>query len=124
MRPRLLEWQREGYPQFHRHKGNLLLHIVAVPTFIGATLATVGTLVSGHGVGALISMVLMAIAFGVQGAGHGREATRSIPFDGPSDAITRIFAEQFVTFPWFVLSGGWWRALTLAGQGRDGSERS
>jgi hypothetical protein len=28
--------------------------------------------------------------------------------------VTRIFAEQFITFPRFVLSGGWSRAYRAA----------
>ena len=29
-------------------------------------------------------------------------------------ALSRIFLEQWVTFPRFVFSGGWWRALRQA----------
>jgi hypothetical protein len=114
MRPNLLQWQREGYPQFHGHKGNLLLHIFAVPAFVASTLSFVVSLVSLQIVGAVVSAVAMAVTFGIQGAGHKREATPAIPFDGPGDAISRIFAEQFITFPWFVLSGGWSRAFRKA----------
>jgi len=34
---------------------------------------------------------------------------------GAVNALTRIFAEQFITFPRFVLSGGWGRAYRAAG---------
>jgi hypothetical protein len=47
----------------------------------------------------------------LQGIGHKREAAPPIAFEGPIDVVTRIFVEQFVTFPRFVLTGGWWRAL-------------
>lgn len=114
MRPRLLSWQWEGYPSFHKDRGNLLIHIVAVPSFIasaaalGLSLATMRWCASGA---ALLGLV---VAFLVQGIGHGREANPSIPFDGPIDAATRILAEQFVTFPRFVLTGGWGAALRSA----------
>jgi hypothetical protein len=35
---------------------------------------------------------------------------KPVPFRGPLDVLVRIFAEQFVTFPRFVLTGGLARA--------------
>ena len=47
-----------------------------------------------------------------------------IPFRGPIDVGSRIFVEQWVTFPRFVLSGGLaqaWRAATSGeGVSREG----
>jgi hypothetical protein len=43
------------------------------------------------------------------------EANPAVPFSGPGNALSRIFGEQFVTFPRFVLSGGWARALRASG---------
>jgi hypothetical protein len=54
------------------------------------------------------------LSFAVQGYGHGRERTPSIPFAGPANAFGRIFLEQWFTFPRFVLTGGWRRSLSLA----------
>jgi hypothetical protein len=53
----------------------------------------------------------MGVAFGAQGFGHGREKNPAIPFDGASDALSRIFVEQLITFWRYVLSGEWWGAL-------------
>ena len=114
MRPSLLRWQLEGYPEFHRTRMNLWLHIVFVPAFIGSTLSLLVGLATLSPVRAVTALVGMAIAFAVQGFGHKREPTPAIPFAGAGDAVTRIFAEQFVTFPRFVLSGGWARALRAA----------
>jgi hypothetical protein len=54
-----------------------------------------------------------AISMIVQGRGHAREATQP-KLGGPLNVLARIFAEQFVTFPRFVLGGGWLRAWRAA----------
>lgn len=112
MRPNLLRWQREGYPEFHRDRTNLWLHIFAVPAFIASTVSLVTNMCMMQWLVAGGSALGMGIAFAVQGIGHKREASPPIPFEGPSDAVTRIFVEQFVTFPWFVLTGRWRGALS------------
>jgi hypothetical protein len=118
MRPELLKWQREGYPRFHRHRGNLVLHLFAVPAFVIATLCFVASVLTLHFLVTPLALAAMAAAFAIQGAGHAREENPSIPFDGPADTVSRIFAEQFVTFPWFVLSGEWTRAYRGAPEPR------
>jgi uncharacterized membrane protein YGL010W len=107
MRPGLLQWQLDGYPEFHRGRANLLIHVVAVPAFIASVVALVANLVMTHWVNAGVSFGVTVVAFAVQGVGHKREATPPIPFSGPGDAVTRILAEQFITFPRFLFSGGW-----------------
>jgi len=52
----------------------------------------------------------MAGAMAMQGAGHRRETVPPAPFQGPRDVLTRIFAEQWITFPRFVSSGAFARA--------------
>ena len=44
-----------------------------------------------------------------------RERETPVPFDGAVDFVSRFVAEQWVTFPRFVLSGGWYRNLTGRG---------
>jgi len=114
MRPNLLSWQYEGYPEFHRSRANLLLHIVAVPAFVISFLALVLGAVALHWPQMAAGLVGMVVSFAVQGVGHQREQTPSIPFAGPGDAVSRILIEQFVTFPRFVGSGGFGRALKAA----------
>jgi len=111
MRPNLLRWQYDAYHDYHADRVNLLIHIVAVPAFV----ACLGWLVAGvvalrwtHAVTALVGA---SVAFAVQGIGHTREASPSIPFDGAADAGSRILAEQLITFPRFVLGGGFAAAL-------------
>ena len=40
-----------------------------------------------------------------QGRGHRLEGQKPVPFRSPVDAVVRILAEQYITFPRFVLSG-------------------
>lgn len=108
----ILAWQWSSYDRNHRDRGNLLLHFVAVPAFVGAALALATCLLRGFWFAAALAFLLMLVAFAVQGIGHKREAEAPIPFDGPGDFLARVFAEQFITFPRFVLSGGWMRQLS------------
>jgi hypothetical protein len=111
VRSRLLTWQWSDYAAKHRDRGNLLLHSVVVPVFQLGTLALVyGALVGGLGVAALGVGAMLASVI-AQGRGHRRERETPAPFSGADDLVTRLLAEQWVTFPRFVLSGGWYRNL-------------
>ena len=114
MRTGLLRWQLEGYPANHTTRLNLWVHVFAVPWFVASVLSIVGALALQEWGTAGGSAVGAALAFGLQGFGHKREPVAPVPFDGPVDAVTRIFAEQFVTFPRFIASGGWLTALRRA----------
>jgi hypothetical protein len=114
MRPHLLSWQWEGYPRFHRDRVNLAIHIVAVPSFIASFVVLAASLATIRWVVAAASLLTLAVAFLVQGMAHDREVTPAIPFAGLTDAVTRILAEQFITFPRFVLTGAWSAAFRNA----------
>jgi len=110
----LLQWQWEGYPKYHQSRPNLLIHIVAVPLFLLGTIALIGAI-------AQLSLLLLAVAIGcilvavaLQGRGHRLEPVPPEPFSGPLNFLSRLFFEQWVTFPRFVLSGGWLAALRKA----------
>src|SRR5215469_3462781 len=107
----LLSHQWKGYAQAHRSPSNLVIHIVAVPIFLIANVLFVVGLLRGEWIAAGVALVAMAGSLIVQGRGHRREANAPEPFTGPLNAVTRIFAEQWVTFPRFVLTGGWSGAL-------------
>jgi hypothetical protein len=107
----LLRWQWEGYPKYHQSRVNLLIHIVAVPLFLLGTVALVLAVVQ-------LSLVLLAVAIGcivaavaLQGRGHRLEPVPPEPFSGPLNFVSRLFLEQWVTFPRFVITGGWGAAL-------------
>ena len=99
------------YPRFHQARTNLLIHIVAVPVFDLAVVGTVASLATRSWFAAAGGAAVAVAAFAAEGRGHALEANPPIPFAGPGDVVKRIFAEQFITFPRFVLSGGWGRAL-------------
>lgn len=109
----LLEWQWAQYPVGHQDRKNLALHVATVPLFCAGTLAVVAAPVLGvaAAVGGLVAMVA---AIGLQGRGHKGERTPPVPFRGPGDAVARLFVEQWVTFPRFVLSGRFARAWSQA----------
>jgi hypothetical protein len=107
----LLRWQWAGYPRVHRSHTNLLIHIVVVPLFLLGNVGLVVALLSRSWPLGAVSLAIMVISVALQGRGHIQEQVPPEPFTGPANAISRIFLEQWVTFPRFVLSGGWLRAL-------------
>jgi hypothetical protein len=109
--PELLEWQWRDYADKHRNRSNLLIHIVAVPVFLLSILALAIALASLSVLDGLFAVLLMGGSLFAQGQGHDLEGAPPTPFAGRIDAARRLIAEQFVTFPKFVWSGGWLRNL-------------
>jgi hypothetical protein len=107
----LLAWQWRDYASRHRDRVNLLIHMVGVPAFIGAVLAFATLVSRAQWFGAALSLAVAAGALAIQDAGHRRERLAPEPFRGPADFVARLFAEQFITFPRFVLCGHWTRNL-------------
>jgi uncharacterized membrane protein YGL010W len=110
----LLAWQWRNYSAGHRDRFDLLLHMVTVPAFVAGVLAAANLAWHRLWLGAGFAVVIAVVAFALQGIGHRRERQPPVPFDGPGDLLARVFAEQFITFPRFVLSGGWLRNLAQA----------
>ena len=106
-----LRWQWEGYPRVHRSRVNLLIHIVVVPLFLAGNVGLVVALVSGSLPLGAVSLVAMVLSMALQGRGHKQEQIPPEPFTGPANAVSRIFLEQWFTFPRFVISGRWLRAF-------------
>ncbi|PYN92131.1 MAG: terminase [Candidatus Rokuibacteriota bacterium] len=123
MRPHLLAWQWSDYPGKHRDRINLLVHIVAVPVFQVAMLALVYEVAAGSPVCAGVAAAGIVLSIVAQGRGHAREPEVPAPFTGAGDIVTRLLAEQWVTFPRFVLSGAWYANLTRARERRPAVER-
>jgi hypothetical protein len=63
---------------------------------------------------AAVAIAAMLVSVALQGRGHRQESTPPEPFTSPVNAVSRIFLEQWVTFPRFVLSGGWSHAMRAA----------
>lgn len=102
------------YARTHRSRRNLLVHLATVPAFIASNVALVAALLSGMWTAATLSLAVMAASLAWQGRCHRGEPGRPEPFSGPVEAVVRILLEQWVTFPRFVFSGGWMRALREA----------
>jgi hypothetical protein len=105
----LLAWQWGLYAEGHRDRRNLVVHILTVPVFqLGSLTLLLAPVMSGWlavaGLGAMVG------AMALQGRTHRLEAVPPVPFSGPLDVLARIVVEQWVTFPRFVLSGGFARA--------------
>lgn len=108
----LLAWQWRLYAAGHRSRANLWIHVFTVPLFWFGTLALfVGTWRTPWS--ALVGVVSMAGAMAAQGRGHAGERVAPVPFRGPLDVVARIFLEQWVTFPRYLISGELFRALRL-----------
>ncbi len=104
----LLRWQLALYPRTHRARLNLVVHILTVPLFMAGTVAL--AVAWRWPWLAAAGVVAMVAAVALQGRGHARESEPPVPFAGPLDVVTRIFVEQWITFPRFVVSGGFARA--------------
>jgi hypothetical protein len=115
----VLNQQWSDYSERHRNKTNLLIHIVTVPLVWFAALDVVGgLLLMLVGVGGLklwvYAVILTGLALFAQSYGNGMEAIKPRPFTNPKDFALNAAAEQFVSFPRFVLSGQWLRNFQTA----------
>jgi predicted ABC-type sugar transport system permease subunit len=110
----LLAWQWEGYARYHQSRANLVMHIFLVPLFLAGNVALVVGAIRLDGIEAAAGLVCMVVSLVLQGRGHQGEPVPAVPFSGAGNAVARLFLEQWITFPRFVLSGGWWRALRTA----------
>lgn len=110
----LLSWQWRAYPDNHADRRNLLLHLATNPLFLAGNLAALAAPLT-QSWALLAGLGLSALALAAQGRGHAREPVPPVPFRGPGDFVARVVAEQWITFPRFVLTGGWraaWRAAS------------
>jgi hypothetical protein len=93
------------YARTHTHQTNLLIHLVAVPLFILAHVGLVAAIAYRKPVSALTCVGLAVVSLGLQRKGHALEAQVPKPFSSGWDFATRLYTEQFYTFPKFLLSG-------------------
>ncbi len=106
----LLAWQWLNYSPTHRERHNLLVHALTAPLFVLGTCAVLLTPLVGalwlapSGLGAMLAVVAL------QGRTHRGEKIAPAPFRGLGDILARLFVEQWVTFPRYVLSGEFARA--------------
>jgi hypothetical protein len=110
----IVAWQWALYRDGHGDRVNLLIHALTAPVFLMGTCA-LALAPLGHGWLAVAGAGAMAGAIALQGRTHRREPTPPVPFAGPADVVARIFVEQWITFPRYVLSGEFARAWRAAG---------
>lgn len=107
----LLRWQWSSYAKYHTSRTNLLIHIVAAPMFLIGNITFIAGLVQINKLTFGVGVALTVVGIALQGRGHKLEATPPEPFTSPANAVIRILLEQWITFPRFVLTGGWAAAL-------------
>lgn len=110
----LLQWQWDGYSQYHQSRTNLLLHIVVVPLFLIGSVGFIVALFQASWLGTVVALGAVVVSVVAQGRGHAIESVPSVPFTSKFNAVQRVLLEQWVTFPRFVISGRWARALRNA----------
>lgn len=122
----LLDWQWSIYSPGHRDRRNLAAHAATVPLFMAGTLGFALAPAAGPWLAALGAAAMVG-AMAVQGRTHRLEKTPPPPFRGPGDVLLRILAEQWITFPRFVLTGAfaraWREAARSGGPAADGGDR-
>lgn len=119
----LIESQWSDYSTRHRKRNHLLIQIVAVPLFWLASIQVLGALLLmlmgvPHGFRMLLwAAVLIGLSLGAQAVGRSLEYGAAQPAVSPIEFARRTLVEQFVTFPRFLLTGGWLRNLKAADGG-------
>jgi Protein of unknown function (DUF962) len=111
----LLSWQWNHYPEAHRDRRNLAIHIATAPLFVAGFVGLVASPFVAWWL-ALAGAAAMVLTVALQGRGHKLEQSPPLPFEGPLDVVKRLFVEQLITFPRFVLSGGLSRAWRGSGR--------
>jgi len=112
----LLKWQWQDYGRYHQHKTSLLIHIFAVPLFLAGTVLIVAAAITLSLVFLMAGVAGIGISLALQGRAHKFEPVPSVHFSSVGNAVSRLFLEQWITFPRFVLSGGWFRNLRQSGK--------
>lgn len=108
MTPRqLLRWQWNGYWRTHLSRANLVIHVITVPVFMLGTIAIVCAIMALSPQWAMAGVLAIGSAMALQAVGHRLEPNAPAPFTGVGNAASRIFLEQWVTFPRYLLSGSW-----------------
>ncbi|MCS3902858.1 hypothetical protein J2T55_000866 [Methylohalomonas lacus] len=111
----LLRWQWSAYPSTHTHRVNLLVHVVTWPFFVSGSLMIVAGIILLQPALTLLGLLGTSGAAMAQLQSHRFEPQAPARFSSPWDLIRRFLAEQFVTFPRFLLSGGFAAAWRRAG---------
>ena len=110
----LLSWQWQNYPANHTTRANLLIHICTAPFFWAGTVLLVTALLSLSWPLLVLGAACILATLIAQGRGHKLEPMPPARFTSPWNFVARLFLEQWITFPRFVLSGAWYRNFSRA----------
>jgi len=83
---------------------------VTMPAFVSGFMLVPLAAAAGVWQLGVLGGVMMLMALISQGRGHRMEPNPPLPFASPLDFVARFTIEQTVTFPRFVLSGGFAKA--------------
>lgn len=120
---KVLQRQWVGYSIAHQNRTNLYVHLIAVPLFMVGTVAALYGLVMRSPLVLIVATLGCMVSLFLQGRSHKRELIQPEPFTSASNFIYRIFAEQWMTFPRFVVTGGWFKNVSQAGAEKHESVR-
>lgn len=104
-----MAWQWRLYPEGHTDARNLVIHALTIPLFWSGIASIAWGLASGAWTMALSGLLAFPLTMILQGIGHRLEKTAPVPFRSPVDALARLFVEQLITLPRFVLTGAIFR---------------
>jgi hypothetical protein len=111
-----LQWQWSNYPGTHRNRRNLALHLASWPVFLAGTCALVASPFAGAGT-AVVGVLALGAVVAAQARGHRLEEREPAAFRGAGDKLKRLFVEQWVTFPRYLMTGEFaraWREATTS----------
>ena len=109
-----IDWSE--YSRVHTRRSNLLIHLFAVPLFVGSFVFLLIYIANDDRFSALIVLGLAVVAMALQGREHKLEKEPPRPFSGPANFLRRWFTEQFFIFPAFVVTGRWWQQYRASGK--------
>jgi len=117
----LVAWAWRETPPVHLNRGNLIIHIFAVPLFvIGHVLILLGIFV--HLLLPVAGIGCIVVSLVLQGFGHSLEKQQVPPFDGAVDFFRRLYAEQFCNYWRFLFSGQWYANYRSLGKNDAGNK--
>ncbi|MBV1879091.1 MAG: DUF962 domain-containing protein [Pseudomonadales bacterium] len=87
----------------HQDRLNFTLHLIAVPLFISAHGFALYAISQQQFLIAALVMTLAPVSLWLQKQGHQREPNQPPPFTGPLNFLSRLYKEQFFTFPLSLL---------------------
>ncbi len=84
------------------------MHLIAVPLFVVAHFFLIAGVLNPDGATLFWALGALLLSLLLQMRGHALEENHAPPFRDARDCVRRIYAEQFINFRQFVISGQWY----------------